>query len=164
MNLINTQKYCFLSNSPLTILNKTSPCGASRDIGYFPVALPYNGKFSGDEIHKNSTIDDNTYKFGVIEVPFHSEKDPNKLVADQSHHLYVEKNKKNIGSFDNDHTNINSYLLDWNNCNGWSSKIVTEGKFLKGYDNKGNDILENVEIKDYFQVDNHSELGSEYIY
>ena len=161
MKLINTNKYKFISQTPIAILNKISPCGASRNIAYFPVEIPRAGAYLSQPM-KNCVIKNTQYGekvfynnisspcgdnysnnvgFGIIEVPLHSNNDPNNIVANLSHNLYPEKNRKHRGSFDND-DNLLSILYNWTDFhNGWKSNPVNSGNFFEGLDNNGKDIL-----------------------
>ena len=93
MKMINTNQYKFLSQSPITILNKTSPCGAMRPVAYFSVEVPRTGSHLSDPMIKQtitfesehgkiksfsknhpSPCGDSFTKsvgFGLLEVPLH---------------------------------------------------------------------------------------------
>ena len=109
MKLVNTSQRKFLSQSPITILNKTAPCGAMRPIAYFAVEIPrtgshlsaaplketftYEGKDGNVKAYsknQSSPCGDSftpSVGFGILEVPLHSVHDPNNVVADQHHNI-----------------------------------------------------------------------------
>jgi len=167
MKLVNIQQHKFLSQSPIAILNKTSPCGASRPIAYFAVEIPRSGchmssvplketfTYEGKEGHfksysKNvsSPCGDSfspSVGFGLLEVPLHSVHDKDNVVADQHHNTYLEENRKHAGAFSKAEESVLASINTWTRP-GWKSKVITSGNFFVGIDRKGEDILTPVYV------------------
>ena len=178
MKLVNTSQRKFLSQSPITILNKTAPCGAMRPIAYFAVEIPrtgshlsaaplketftYEGKdgnFKSYSKNQSSPCGDSftpSVGFGILEVPLHSVHDPNNVVADQHHNMYVEENRKGAGSYSAAEESILANINAWTRP-GWKSMSTTSGNFFKGIDSKGDDILAPVYVDGENPDDDHDD-------
>ena len=171
MKMINTNQYKFLSQSPITILNKTSPCGAMRPVAYFSVEVPRTGSHLSDPMIKQTitydgkdgnikSFDKNNSSpcgdsftksvgYGLLEVPLHSVHDPDNVVAGQHHNLYLEENRKGRGAFSKSEEGIFGVINSWtDNKSGWKSLAVTSGNLFGGIDSKGDDILTPVYVDD----------------
>jgi len=151
------------------ILNKTAPCGASRPIAYYDVDIPrttatlpetpmkkvieYENDYGETrKYYKNietpcGDVYQSSYSYGVLEVPLHSDEDPDKIVADQHHNLYLENDRKHRGAFEKNDPGLFDKINSWTDFNsGWKSSPVESGHFFEGYNDKGNDILTLVKI------------------
>ena len=171
MKMINTNQYKFLSQSPIIILNKTSPCGAMRPIAYFSVEVPRSGSHLSDPMIKQTItfeIEHGKIKsfsknhpsphgdsftksvgFGLLEVPLHSVHDSNNVVANQHHNLYLEYNRKGRGAFSKSEEGVFSVINSWTNTkSGWKSLAVTSGNLFGGVDSQGGDILSPIFVDD----------------
>ena len=183
MKMINTNQYKFLSHSPITILNKTSPCGAMRPVAYFSVEVPragahlsdtmmtqtitYDGKDgntkSFDKNHSSPCGDSFTKSvgYGILEVPLHSVHDPDDIVAAQHHNLYLEENRKGRGAFSKSEEAIFGVINSWtDNKSGWKSLAVTSGNLFGGIDSKGQDVLTPVYVDGEDGFDDDDMAGS----
>ena len=171
MKMINTNQYKFLSQSPIIILNKTSPCGAMRPIAYFSVEVPRSGSHLSDPMIKQTITFESEHGkiksfsknhpsphgdiftksvgFGLLEVPLHSVHDSNNVVADQHHNLYLEYNRKGRGAFSKSEEGVFSVINSWTNTkSGWKSLAVTSGNLFGGVDSQGGDILSPIFVDD----------------
>jgi len=167
--MINTNQYKFLSQSPIIILNKTSPCGAMRPVAYFGVEVPRAGAHLSDTMMKQTITydgkDGNVKSFdknnsspcgdsftksvgyGILEVPLHSVHDPDDIVAAQHHNLYLEENRKGRGAFSKSEEGIFSVINSWtDNKSGWKSLAVSSGNLFGGIDSEGQDVLTPVYV------------------